>query len=52
MKEFVKTLNKQSVRFKENHEKIPYMSAEKVKKGVFVGLQLENSPKTRNFYVP
>ena len=35
MKQFVKALNEEGVCFKYIQEKFPYMSAEKVKEGVF-----------------
>ena len=39
MKQFVKALNKEGTCFKYIQEQFPYMSAEKVKKNVFVGHQ-------------
>ena len=46
MKQLVKDLNKENACFKYIQEKFPDVSAEKVKKGVFVGPQIRNSPKT------
>ena len=40
MKQFVKALNKEGACFKYIQEKFPYMCAEKVKEGVFVGPQI------------
>ena len=45
MKQFVKSLNKVSACLKYIQEKFPYMSAEKVKEGVFVGPQIRKLTK-------
>ena len=51
MKQFVNALNKDAC-FKYIQEKFPYMSAEKIKTVYLLDLELENSSKTRNFYLP
>ena len=40
MKQFVKALNKEGACFKYIKQKFPYLSAEKVKEGVFDGPQI------------
>ena len=49
MKQFVKALNKEGACFKYTQEKFPYMSAEKVKEGVFVGPQVRKLTKDMQF---
>ena len=49
MKEYVKALNKECARFKYIQEKFPNLCAEKVKKGVFVGLQIRKLTKDPQF---
>ena len=49
MKQFVKALNKEGACFKYTQEKFPYMSAEKVKEGVFVGPQVRKLNKDMQF---
>ena len=49
MKQFVKALNKKGSCFKYIQEKFPYMSAEKVKEGVFVGPQIRKLIKDAQF---
>ena len=45
MKQFVKTLNEESACFKYIQKKFPYMIAEKVKEGVYVGSQIKKLTK-------
>ena len=49
IKQFVKALNKEGACFKDIQEKFPYMSAEKVKEGVFVGPQIRKLTKDTQF---
>ena len=49
MKQFVKALNKEFASFKYIQETFPYMSAEKVKEGVFVGTQIRKLTKNVQF---
>ena len=49
MKQFVKFLNKEGTCFKYIQEKLPNLSAEKVKEGVFVGPQIRKLTKDPQF---
>ena len=49
IKPFVKALNKESACFKYIQEKFPYLSAETVKEGVFVGSQIRKLTKDMQF---
>ena len=49
MKQFVKALNKEDMCFKYIQKKFPYMSAKKVKEGVFVGPQIRKLTKDAQF---
>ena len=49
MKQFVKALNREGTCFKYIQEKVAYMSVEKVKEGVFVGLQIKKLTKDAQF---
>ena len=49
MKQFVKALNKEGACFKYIQEKFPYMNAEKVEEGVFVGPQIRKLTEDTQF---
>ena len=49
MQQFVKALNKEGACFKYIQEKFPYISAEKVKEGGFVGPQIRKLTKNAQF---
>ena len=49
MKQFVKALIKEGAYFKYIQEKFPFMSAEKIKKSVFVGPQIRKLTKDAQF---
>ena len=49
MKQFVKAVNREGACFKYIQEKFPYMSAEKVKNGVFVRPQTRKLTKDVKF---
>ena len=48
-KQFVEALNKEGACFEYIQQKFPYMSVEKVKKGVFVGPQIRKLIKNAQF---
>ena len=48
----VQLVNKEGACFEYIQEKFLYIIAKKVKKTVFVGPLIRNSPKTLNFYLP
>ena len=49
MKQFVKAFNKEGACFKYMQEKFPYLKAEKVKEGVFVGSHIRKFTKDAQF---
>ena len=52
MKQIVKTLNEEGACFKYIQKKFPYMIAEKVKEGVYVGPQIKKLTKDIQFLSP
>ena len=49
MQQFVKALNKEGACFKHIQEKSPNLSAEKIKEGIFIGLQIRKLTKDPQF---